>query len=125
MNTKRSPLVRGGCGHSAQNVCDSALIVGICFSIGVGTAFISAVANMIYQGSEGAIVPGMPLSSTIATAHPGLSRALRKQPSWTQIAARLHGDNKARIRNDPRMKTGYGGHLRAIQTFRYIGPQLC
>lgn len=92
--------------------------------IGVGTAFISTVADIILNSKNGSVVEGLPLSSIIATSHPGLSRSLRKRHEWIQIRATLHGDNKTRIRKDPRMKTGYGGHLRAIQTFRYIGPQL-
>lgn len=64
--------------------------------------------------------------------------ALRRSPLWTQVTARLYGENKARsalsmTRSRERAGTlqslgrpsGYGGHFRAVQGFRYIGGTTC
>lgn len=70
------------------------------------------------------------------TSHPGLCRALRRSPLWTQVSALLHGSNKTRsARSITNSRTrsgsigtlgrgwGYGGHFRAIQDFRYLGDK--
>lgn len=54
------------------------------------------------------------------TSHPGLAAALRRDSRWTQMSAELHGASrrgaKGRLGNN---RTGYGGHWRAVQGFRY------
>lgn len=59
------------------------------------------------------------------TSHPQLAAALRRQPSWAQCSAVLHGGNKiksrASIARSIGTKGGYGGHFRAVQGFKYIG----
>jgi hypothetical protein len=70
------------------------------------------------------------------TSHPGLAAALRRDPNWTQVSAMLCGSNKARStasmtatnrRHGKRgTGSGYGGHFRAVQGFRYLGKEaLC
>jgi GNAT superfamily N-acetyltransferase len=68
------------------------------------------------------------------TSHPGLSAALRRDPHWVRVSAVLHGGNKAaskasRKRSHARTGgaaklsgppvSGYGGHFRAVQGFKY------
>jgi len=57
---------------------------------------------------------------------------------WVQTSAMLHGDNKKRCKNSINktkdkntigstapsiISTGYGGHFRAVQGFKYIGNE--
>ena len=76
-----------------------------------------------------------PLRTLINTSHPGLAAALRRNPQWTQVSAALYGADKLRCRDSlrrsalkhgkdtgkARSTTGYGGHFRAVQGFRYLG----
>lgn len=68
------------------------------------------------------------------TSHPGLAAALRRDPKWRQVSAALYGSHKGRsaaslarsaVRNGTALrsviKSGYGGHFRAVQGFRYTG----
>lgn len=74
------------------------------------------------------------MPTLLNTSHPGLAAALRRSPLWTQVSARLYGQNKersakaitaSRERRDVAKKlgiaAGYGGHFRAVQGFRYLG----
>lgn len=66
------------------------------------------------------------------TSHPQLCMALRRGIKWVQTSSRLYGDNKTKsiksIRNSPGSSlvrsSGYGGHFRAVQGFKYIGGGL-
>ena len=65
------------------------------------------------------------------TSHPQLCKALRASKRWTQCSAALNGANKRRssasigasnaAKGKRRIGTGFGGHFRAIQGFKYIG----
>lgn len=65
------------------------------------------------------------------TSHPGLCAALRRDAKWVQKSARLFGANKlrsarsltraARKRGGSEIGTGFGGHFRAVQGFKYVG----
>lgn len=69
------------------------------------------------------------------TSHPGLCQALRRDPRWSQVSASLYGGNKVKSSLSLRasakksgakpvgMGSGYGGHLRAVQGFKYIRPK--
>lgn len=66
------------------------------------------------------------------TSHPKLAVALHRDPAWTQVSATLCGDNKARSiltlaasaarKGKKAAGSGFGGHIRAVQEFRYLGP---
>lgn len=99
--------------------------------VGIGMRFLSAVCDLWRRGQNR---HNKPLCTLINTSHPGLAAALRKNPLWTQVSARLHGQDKTRsfnAINGSRLRrgrlrelgtsTGYGGHFRAIQGFRYLG----
>ncbi len=95
---------------------------------GVGLRFLDATCEMWRQGQNRY---NKPMLSLFHTSHPGLASALRRSAKWTQVSARLYGDDKARavasIRKSADRKgqvtagSGYGGHLRAVQGFRYLG----
>ena len=98
--------------------------------IGVGTRFLNAVCEYHLQGRGRC---GKPYPVFFHTSHPQLCGALRHSKKWMQTGAHLYGDNKARSaaslarsyqnRNikERRVTTGYGGHFRAVQSFKYIG----
>lgn len=62
------------------------------------------------------------------TSHPQLASYLRGANGWKQTGAMLYGANKTRS-NSSITKTGkggitgcgYGGHFRAVQSFKYLG----
>lgn len=91
---------------------------------GIGKSFICEVADMQLRG-EGRL-KGRRLTTHIATSHPGLCRSLRSDGRWRQITAHLHGVRKTTEggRGKKGMRSGYGGHLRAIQGFRYFGEPI-
>ncbi len=97
---------------------------------GVGLRFLNAVCDMWRRGENRY---GRPMPTLFHTSHPGLAAALRRRSEWWQVSARLYGDNKLRsaktIMASARksgariVATGYGGHFRAVQGFRYIGGE--
>lgn len=98
---------------------------------GVGLRFLGAVCDMWLRGDNRY---GRPMPTLFHTSHPGLAAALRRAAGWTQVSAALHGGNKARSAASikaARSKSqkgrgdgsGYGGHFRAVQGFRYIGKE--
>jgi ABC-type ATPase with predicted acetyltransferase domain len=96
---------------------------------GVGMAFLEAIAARMAAGRNRW---RRRLTAYINTSHPGLCRALRASGRWVQVSCRLHGDDKARSAGsiarsavktpDRQIVAGFGGHFRAIQGFRWIGP---
>jgi len=87
---------------------------------GVGLRFLDAVAGLWLEGENRY---SKPMTSIIQTSHPGLAAALRRRKGWRQIAARLTGEKRKLVTKGGRLSTrsSYGGHLRAIQSFRYVG----
>ena len=96
---------------------------------GVGLRFLDALCEMWRRGENRF---RRPMPTLFHTSHPGLASALRRSSRWTQVSARLHGDNKARCieslsRSARRggwnynIGGGFGGHFRAVQGFRYLG----
>ncbi len=96
---------------------------------GVGVRFLDAVCEMWLRGENRY---KLPLRTLFHTSHPGLAAALRRNPKWTQVSAKLHGEHRGRCMqtlaksaarhggwNAP--GSGYGGHFRAVQGFRYLG----
>jgi GNAT superfamily N-acetyltransferase len=97
--------------------------------IGVGTKFLNAICQYHLDGHGRC---GRKLPTFFHTSHPQLCGALRHSKRWKQTAARLYGANKAksaetlkrsRLGKANRCTTGYGGHFRAVQAFKYIGEQ--
>lgn len=86
---------------------------------GVGTRFLDYVAELQRTG-EGR-VKGRRMSTIFHTSHPGLCAALRRSKKWVQVSAVLHGGHKGKSKRTIGQGSGYGGHFRAVQGFRYIG----
>jgi ABC-type ATPase involved in cell division len=96
---------------------------------GVGLRFLDWIAR---QWLRGANPYRRRMPTLFHTSHPGLAAALRRSSAWSQVSAQLHGGHRGRsIRSlnrssrRGRMRTvgraGYGGHLRAVQGFRFVG----
>lgn len=99
---------------------------------GVGLRFLNAVCQLHLEGRNRY---GRALRTIIHTSHPGLAAGLRRDPRWRQVSAAMFGGNKGQSRRSMRKsaikgrwagspgKTGYGGHFRAVQGFRYVGER--
>lgn len=87
---------------------------------GVGLRFLNSICQLWLAG-ENRYSKRMP--TLFHTSHPGLCASLRRSSDWVQVSAKLHGNNKARSKATMHVEgsTGYGGHFRAIQGFRYLG----
>jgi len=95
---------------------------------GVGMRFLNHVCQRYLHGENRYARPGAML---FHTSHPGLCAALRRDSKWVQKSARLFGANKlrsarsltraARKRGGSEIGTGFGGHFRAVQGFKYVG----
>lgn len=98
---------------------------------GVGLRFLNQICQWQIDGDERARLPGRKIPTLFHTSHPGLSAALRHSKAWRQVSAALFGANKRRSEKSVRKAaakqaktlcgTGYGGHFRAVQGFRYYG----
>lgn len=94
---------------------------------GVGTRFLDAIAQFHLEGNGR---KNKKLPTYFHTSHPQLCAALRRSDKWVQVSAKLYGGNKRKNRESLRKNwnlkgniasSGYGGHFRAIQGFKYIG----
>jgi GNAT superfamily N-acetyltransferase len=95
---------------------------------GVGSRFLDAIAQYHLDGNGR---KGKKLPTYFHTSHPQLCAALRRSPKWVQVSAKLYGDNKtksyksltksAKAKGGKQINSGYGGHFRAVQGFKYIG----
>lgn len=96
---------------------------------GVGMRFLNTIGEWWRTGRN---YLGLKVPMLFHTSHPGLAAALRRDPCWEQLSAMLYGGNKvtsakhiieAAVRKgEPAVaRSGYGGHFRAVQGFRYYG----
>jgi ABC-type ATPase involved in cell division/GNAT superfamily N-acetyltransferase len=97
---------------------------------GVGMRFLNTICDMWRRGEN---KWGKPVTTVFHTSHPGLCAGLRRDPKWRQLSAILYGANKVSSRKSLAGSarhqgkgavgagTGYGGHFRAVQGFRYYG----
>ncbi len=95
---------------------------------GVGTKFLNWVCAY-HKAGKGRC--GRPLGTFFHTSHPQLVAFLRRSPDWKQVSAVLNGGSKKRSRERMARSgnaigggSGYGGHFRAVQGFKYIGPPI-
>lgn len=112
---------------------------------GVGFKFLTWVAQYCLDGNARC---NRKLPMYFHTSHPQLCNALRRSPLWVQCSAELFGVNKKKnadsinsskikqgkkeiqggvrrtLQGSTRVQiqsTGYGGHFRAVQGFKYVG----
>jgi energy-coupling factor transporter ATP-binding protein EcfA2 len=98
---------------------------------GVGVRFLNEVCRMQLEGVG--VLPGRRMTTQFQTSHPQLCHALRRSPLWRQISGSLAGGDRGTSALSLRKSgavgsisstgtaTGFGGHLRAVQGFRYYG----
>ena len=92
---------------------------------GVGTKFLNFIAQYHLDGN-GRCGRRYPLY--FHTSHPQLCGYLRHSRLWRQCSAVLHGGNKAKSAGagSPAKSgtySGFGGHFRAVQGFKYVGDR--
>jgi ABC-type transport system involved in cytochrome c biogenesis ATPase subunit/GNAT superfamily N-acetyltransferase len=91
---------------------------------GVGLAFLEAVCDLQLRGENRW---GRQCFTLFHTSHPQLVAALRLRRGWLHMSAGLFGGNKARsaasLSRGGQSGSGFGGHLRAVHGFKYIGKQ--
>lgn len=94
---------------------------------GVGSRFLNFIGQYCLDGKARC---NRRLPLCFHTSHPQLCGYLRHSKKWVQVSAEMHGVNKKRAAasinkhgtNLSAMRsTGYGGHFRAVQGFKYIG----
>lgn len=96
---------------------------------GVGMKFLNAIGEYHLQGRGRC---GHKYPMFFHTSHPQLCGALRHSRYWKQTGASLYGSNKKRSAGSikkshaksgtiNRCASGYGGHFRAVQAFKYMG----
>jgi GNAT superfamily N-acetyltransferase len=90
---------------------------------GLGMRFLNHVAEL--QRTGAGVLPDRRMTTLFHSSHPQLCAALRRDPRWRQRSASLYGGKKESTTAVPsgsrRTHTGYGGHFRAVQGFRYYG----
>lgn len=92
--------------------------------VGVGIRFIEWVAGEWLAGRNRY---GRRMTTIFHTSHPGLASALRRRPGWLYAGGRVLGENgEASWKTLAKSRGGracsrFGGHLRAVQGFRYVG----
>lgn len=97
---------------------------------GLGTRFLDAVAQYHMDGN-GRREKQLP--TYFHTSHPQLCAALRRSPRWKQVSANLYGADRAKSRRSldasarrqgkKEIGSGYGGHFRAVQGFKFLGGE--
>lgn len=92
---------------------------------GVGTGLINYVCEMWLSGNN-RFNKRMPM--LVNTSHPGLCAYFRRDRRWAQVSAELHGGHRGgrhRLGSASLTPSGTvgGGHMRAIQGFRYLGER--
>lgn len=90
---------------------------------GVGMRFLNVLAEKYLTGDNRW---GRNLPMLFHTSHPGLCASFRRDPRWIQKSAMLHGGNKKKSAlsfapGSSFAETGFGGHFRAVQGFKYVG----
>lgn len=97
---------------------------------GVGSRFLNFIAQYHLDGN-GRNNKKYPLY--FHTSHPQLCGYLRHSKKWAQVSAVLYGGNKTKSaqslaksmkkQKKKKVGTGFGGHFRAVQGFKYIGDK--
>lgn len=95
---------------------------------GIGTAFLNFVMQYHLDGNGR---QNREYHTFFHTSHPQLAGYFRNSKLWIQTGAMLFGANKVRS-NESIERTGtgqlgngmgYGGHFRAVQSFKYLGQK--
>jgi hypothetical protein len=111
------------CGLKSARMC-RLVVMPEWQGAGVGIRFMNWVAEQWLRGRNRY---RRPMTTIFHTSHPGLASALRRQPAWLYLGGRVLGENGSESYRTMSASRGrpagcrYGGHLRAVQGFRYVG----
>lgn len=96
---------------------------------GVGMRFLNHIAQHQLDGDG--VLAGRRMTTLFHTSHPQLCAALRRDKRWRQISGKLYAEGRdKKLKSIAQSKStqllqkttsGYGGHFRAVQAFRYYG----
>lgn len=92
---------------------------------GVGLRFLESICEMQLHGEN---KWSRKCFTFFHTSHPALVSILRNRAGWVHTSAVTAGDNKLRCIESLRKSgmttnSGFGGHLRAVHGFKYIGKE--
>lgn len=87
---------------------------------GVGTKFLECVCEYHKQGF-GRL--GKKLPTLFHTSHPQLIGYLNASKKWVLKSQQMFGGSKKKSKKSIGAGSGYGGHFRAVQGFKYIGSK--
>lgn len=94
---------------------------------GVGSKFLNFMGQYCIDGKARC---NKHLPMYFHTSHPQLCGYLRHSKKWVQVSAEMYGVNKKKnaesinkhgTKLNVLKSTGYGGHFRAVQGFKYVG----
>lgn len=99
---------------------------------GVGMKFLEYIGQLWLDGNNRY---NKPMTGILHTSHPGLIAAFKRSPKWVLVSQQMGGGNKnknflSKMQSEQRRglkkseltgKSGYGGHIRAVVGFRYVG----
>lgn len=99
---------------------------------GVGTKFLEWVCEYHKEGKGRC---GKKFPTLFHTSHPQLVGFLKYSKNWVLKSQNMYGGNKAKSKKSisksqkckdsiGKSASGYGGHFRAVQGFKYIGKKL-
>lgn len=95
--------------------------------IGVGLRFLEEVCRLQLRGVNRW---NRQCWTLFHTSHPALVAILKARAGWLHVSAKLFGDNQARGGESIRRCSksgiagrGFGGHLRAVHGFKFIGTE--
>jgi hypothetical protein len=125
----RRPLPRHGGVPAGRRFCCPAITTSW-----TGLRFLNEICRLWQYGENRY---NKPMRTLFHTSHPGLAAALRRSKLWTQVSGVLCGDDKVRCNKTLTASalasstswhgggvSGFGGHFRAIQGFRYLGEEI-
>lgn len=96
---------------------------------GVGTKFLEWVAEF-HKNGGGRLSKNLP--TIFHTSHPQLVGYLKNSKKWVLKSQNLYGSDKKKVaqslnrhivKKGEIKSSGYGGHFRAVQGFKYIGTK--
>lgn len=96
---------------------------------GIGSKFLNFMGQYCLDGNARR---NRKLPMYFHTSHPQLCGFLRHSKKWVQVSAEMYGVNKKKnaasinrhgTKSDAVRSTGYGGHFRAVQGFKYVGDR--
>lgn len=113
------------CGLKSARMC-RLVVMPEWQGVGVALKFVNWIASQWLAGNNRY---SKPMTTIFHTSHPGLSAGLRRCGAWIYLGGRVLGENgqdsyrtMSASRGRP-SRCRYGGHLRAVQGFRFIGAK--